>query len=176
MIGINYNFSTLYRSYIMTADTTMADLEHEFTQMRNTIKGLLTVIKQQDARITTLEATLASVPTMSREEVLLDRYTTSSKVNRAVNADPEIVAFAAHLFYIKQIPAMRISESGLLSQSKMYGLSQWSKQHLLDYCEVNDVKDIYLNGLDEDKARELMPQYDLYQEYLAKTRNNNLTV
>ena len=158
----------------MTIETTTHDTEallNEFASMRNTIKGLLYVIKKQDARLITLEATMASVPTMSREEVLLDRYTASSKTNRAVNADPRTVAFAAHLFYIKQLPAMRISESGLLSQSKMHGLSQWSKQHLLDFCDINSVKDVYLDGLDEVEAKELMPNYDLYQAYMYKVRS-----
>ena len=158
----------------MTIETTTHDTEallNEFASMRNTIKGLLYVIKKHDARITTLEATLSSVPTMSREEVLLDRYTASSKTNRAVNADPKVVAFAAHLFYIKQLPAMRISESGLLSQSKMHGLSQWSKQHLLDFCDINSVKDVYLDGLDEAKAKELMPNYELFQAYIDKVRS-----
>ena len=158
----------------MTIETTTHDTEallKEFEQMRHTIKGLLYVIKKHDARITTLEATMASVPTMSREEVLLDRYTASSKTNRGVNADPKVVAFAAHLFYIKQLPAMRISESGLLSQSKMHGLSQWSKQHLLDFCDINNVKTVYLDGLDEVEAKELMPNYDLYQAYMYKVRS-----
>ena len=158
----------------MTIETTTHDTEallNEFASMRNTIKGLLYVIKKHDARITTLEATMSSVPTMSREEVLLDRYTASSKTNRAVNADPKVVAFAAHLFYIKQLPAMRISESGLLSQSKMHGLSQWSKQHLLDFCDINSVKDVYLDGLDEAKAEELMPNYELFQAYIDKVRS-----
>ena len=158
----------------MTIETTTPDAEallNEFASMRNTIKGLLYVIKKHDARITTLEATLASVPTMSREEVLLDRYTASSKTNRAVNADPKVVAFAAHLFYIKQLPAMRISESGLLSQSKMHGLSQWSKQHLLDFCDIHSVKSVYLDGLDEAKAEELMPNYELFQAYIDKVRS-----
>ena len=158
----------------MTIETTTHDTEallNEFASMRNTIKGLLYVIKKHDARITTLEATLSSVPTMSREEVLLDRYTASSKTNRAVNADPKVVAFAAHLFYIKQLPAMRISESGLLSQSKMHGLSQWSKQHLLDFCDIHSVKSVYLDGLDEAKAEELMPNYELFQAYIDKVRS-----
>ena len=158
----------------MTIGNTTPDtgaLLKEFEQMRHTIKSLLGVIKKQDARITTLEATVASVPTMSREEVLLDRYTASSKTNRAVNADPRIIAFAAHLYYIKQVPAMRICESGLLSQSKMHGLSQWSKQHLLDFCDINSVKDVYLDGLDEAEAKELMPNYALYQAYLDKVRS-----
>lgn len=151
----------------MTIDDTMLK---EFGQMRHTIKGLLSIIKKQDARITTLEATVASVPTMSREEVLLDRYTASSKTNRTVNADPKAVAFAAHLYYIKQVPAMRISDSGLLSQSKMHGLSCWGKQHLLDFCDINNVKYVYLDGLDDAEAKELMPNYELYQAYLDKVR------
>lgn len=169
-------------------------LLNEFSQMRNTIRGLLDLIKKQDAcikeqeartkeqdahikeqeaRINEIEDTLASMPTVSQEDAVLDRYTTSSKLNRSVNAQPIAIALAAHLLYVKHIPAMRISESGLLSQSKMHGLSQWSRQHLLDFCVVNNVKDVYLNGLGEAEARKLMPHYDLYQAYIEKIRNEH---
>lgn len=159
---------------IMTNETAIINqdlLLQEFEQMRQTIRGLVSVIKKQDTRLYALEGAMASVPTMSREEILLERYTISSKVNRSINATPRAVAYAAHLYYIKQIPAMRISESGLLSQSKMYGLSLWSKQHLLDFCDVNDVRDVYLNGVEETEQKELMPKFELYQAYLDKVRS-----
>lgn len=129
-------------------------------------------INKLESRVQDLETTIASVPTMSREEVLLDRYTESSKHNRLINAKPEVIAFAAHLLFVKQVPAMRIAESGLLSQSKMHGLSSWKRQHLLDFCELNSVKDIYMDGLGETEAKKFMPHYGLYQAYLEKTRSN----
>lgn len=144
------------------------DLLQEFASMRNTLAQFVQVIKRQDDRISTLEAKLEQVPHLTGEQVLLDRYTLSSQTNRTLDADAKVIALSAHLYYIKQIPAARIIKSGLLSQSKMYGLTSWTKQHLIDFCELNDVSDIYLNGLPPDETKAMMSNPDFYQEYIDR--------
>lgn len=140
-------------------------LQQEFDQMRNTIAGLVQLVKKYDERIKVLEAKTADVPFKTAEQILLDRYTASSQTNRNLNADPKAVAFAAHLYYVKQVPAVRISSYGLLSQSKMHGLSTWDDQHLIDFCELNGVIDIYQNGLSDRDANALMDWASM-KEYL----------
>ena len=147
---------------------TTPDLLQEFAGMRNTLAQFVQVIKRQDDRIRVLETKLEQVPQLTGEQVLLDRYTLSSQTNRALDADAKIIALSAHLYYIKQVPAVRISKSGLLSQSKMHGLTSWDKQHLIDFCELNGVSDIYLNGLPLDDIITLMSNPDFYQEYLDR--------
>ena len=144
------------------------DLLQEFASMRNTLAQFVQVIKHQDDRIRVLETKLEQVPQLTGEQVLLDRYTLSSQTNRALDADAKVIALSAHLYYIKQVPAVRISKSGLLSQSKMHGLTSWSKQHLIDFCELNDVTNIYLHGLPLDEIKAMMANPDFYQEYLDR--------
>ena len=136
----------------------MSDLMQEFASMRNTMANLLRVIKHYDERIKLLEAKTADVEVKTEQQRLLDRYTASSLKNRSLNADPKVVAFAAHLYHIKQVPAVRISTHGLLSQSKMHGLSTWDNQHLTDFCELNGVIDIYRNGVSDTEAKRLMTE------------------
>lgn len=152
----------------MSKSENTSDLLQEFANMRKTLAQFVQLIKQQDERIKVLETKLEQVPALTNEQVLLDRYTLSSKTNRNLDADPRIVALSAHLYYIKQIPAVRISKSGLLSQSKMHGLTSWDKQHLLDFCELNSVSDIYLNGLPDDEVKAMMSNPDFFQEYLDR--------
>lgn len=147
---------------------TTPDLLQEFASMRNTLAQFVQVIKHQNERIGVLEAKLAQLPELTGEQVLLDRYTASSLKNRNLDADAKVIALSAHLYYIKQVPAVRISKSGLLSQSKMHGLTSWGKQHLIDFCELNGVSDIYLNGLPLDDIKAMMPNPDFYQEYLDR--------
>lgn len=144
------------------------DLLQEFARMRNTLAQFVQVIKRQDERIRVLETKLEQVPQLTGEQVLLDRYTLSSQTNRALDADAKVIALSAHLYYIKQVPAVRISKSGLLSQSKMHGLTSWDKQHLIDFCELNGVSDIYLHGLPLDEIKAMMTNPDFFQEYLDR--------
>lgn len=138
------------------------DLVQEFVSMRNTMAKFIQLIKQQDDRIRVLEAKLEQVPQLTGEQVLLDRYTLSSQTNRTLDADAKVIALSAHLYYIKQVPAVRISKSGLLSQSKMHGLTSWDKQHLIDFCELNGVSDIYLNGLPPDDVKAMMSNPEVF--------------
>lgn len=147
---------------------TPQDLMQEFANMRRTLSQFVQVIKRQGERIQILEDKLGQVPQLTGEQVLLDRYTLSSQRNRNLDADAKVIALSAHLYYVKQVPAVRISKSGLLSQSKMHGLTTWDKQHLLDFCELNDVSDIYLNGLPNDEVKSYMTDPDYYQEYLDR--------
>ena len=149
------------------------ELLNEFGSMRNTLANFIQLIKQQSDRISELdkriqvsEMKLADTPLKTPEQVLLDRYTTSSSKNRSLNADPKAVAFAAHLYHIKQVPAVRISSYGLLSQSKMHGLSTWDNQHLIDFCGLNGVTDIYQNGVPDTEAKGLMADWAGMKDYL----------
>ena len=149
------------------------ELLNELASMRGTLSNFIQLIKQQseriselDERIQVLEMKLADTPLKTPGQILLDRYTLSSKTNRNLNADPKAVALAAHLYHIKQVPAVRISSYGLLSQSKMHGLTSWDNQHLMDFCELNDVTDIYKSGLSDRDASMLMIDYTGMQDYL----------
>ena len=147
-------------------DSEQTELLNELASMRNTMAKFIQLIKQQDERIKFLEMKMADTPLKTPEQILLDRYTASSKTNRSLNADPKAVAFAAQLYHIKQVPAVRISTHGLLSQSKMHGLSTWDNQHLIDFCELNGVTDIYQNGLSDRDASMLMTNWAGMKDYL----------
>lgn len=140
---------------------------NELDSLKNTITNLVSLIKKQDNRIHTLEDMTTKLQTKLNEQPLLERYTIHSTKNRAVNANPKAIAYAAHLYYIKNIPASRISKHGLLSQSKMHGLSTWDRQYLLDYCELNGVMDIYNNGVSDELATQLVADYNGLKAYIT---------
>ena len=155
----------------------MQPLLKEFEQMRNTLMTFVQLIKkqdeyikEQDRRLVELESRLQGVVLPSPEQALLDRFTESSKHNRNLNEIPQKIALAAHLSHIKQVPNMRISECGLMSQSKLHGLGQWTSQHLMDYCTINNVLEIYENGLPDAEVKTLLPAggYDKLKAYLER--------
>ena len=155
----------------------MQPLLKEFEQMRNTLMTFVQLlkkqdeyIKEQDRRLVELESRLQGVVLPSPEQALLDRFTESSKHNRNLNEIPQKIALAAHLAHIKQVPNMRISECGLMSQSKLHGLGQWTSQHLMDYCTINNVLDIYEHGLPDAEVKNLLPAggYDKLKAYLER--------
>ena len=155
----------------------MQPLLKEFEQMRNTLMTFVQLlkkqdeyIKEQDRRLVELESRLQGVILPSPEQALLDRFTESSKHNRNLNEIPQKIALAAHLSHIKQVPNMRISECGLMSQSKLHGLGQWTSQHLMDYCTINNVLEIYENGLPDAEIKNLLPAggYDKLKAYLER--------
>ena len=144
---------------IMSANSSeQAELLTEIAGMRNTLAKFIQLIKQQDGRLRVLEAKTADVEVKTEQQRLLDRYTASSQRHRNLNADPKAIAYAAHLYHIRQVPAVQISTHGLLSQSKMHGLSTWDNQHLTDFCELNGVIDIYRDGVSDAEAKRLMTE------------------
>lgn len=156
---------------------TMQPLLQEFEQMRTTLLSFVKLLKQQDEqlkdqdrRLVELESKLVGVVLPSPEQALLDRLTESSKHNRNLREAPHLVALAAHLMYIKQVPNMRIAECGLMSQSKLHGLGQWASQHLLDYCTFNGVMGIYEAGMPDAELKKLLPEggYDKLKDYLNR--------
>lgn len=160
---------------------TMQQLLKEFDQMRNTLLGFVKLIKQQnerledqDRRIVELESKLAGVVLPSPEQALIDRFTESSRNNRNLSEVPQRIALAAYLAHVKQVPNMRIAECGLMSASKLYGLGQWQPQHLLDYCTINNVLDIYQNGMPDADIKNLLPDggYDKLMAYLERKNKN----
>ena len=160
---------------------TMQPLLREFEQMRSTLLGFVKLIKQQDEylkdqdrRLVELESRLQGVILPSPEQALIDRFTESSKHNRNLNEVPRRIALAAYLAHVKQVPNMRIAECGLMSASKLHGLGQWQPQHLLDYCTLNNVLDIYQNGMADADIKNLLPDggYDKLMAYVERKNQN----
>jgi len=160
---------------------TMQLLLQEFEQMRITLLGFVNLIKKQDERmkdqsrrLVELESKLAGVVLPTPEQALIDRFAESSKHNRNLNEVPQRIALAAYLSHVKQVPNMRIAECGLMSASKLHGLGQWQPQHLLDYCTLNNVLDIYKNGMTDADIKNLLPDggYDKLMSYLERKDQN----
>ena len=158
-------------------DNIMQPLLQEFEQMRTTLMSFVKLIKQQDERLKAqarrlveLESRLQGVVLPSPEQALLDRFTESSKHNRNLAEVPQRIALAAHLSHVKQVPNVRLAECGLMSASKLHGLGQWQPQHLIDYCTLNNVLDIYENGLSDAAIMNLLPEggYDKLMAYLER--------
>ena len=134
-------------------------LLNEFASMRNTLANMIQLIKQQDERIKALEESQAENNAEQNRARLLRRYSENLSQHKPVRLDPWQVALVAHLSIIKQLPATTIVNTGLASKWKLHTVLSWDIQHLLDYCELNDVIDIYEHGLSIYKLREYLP-YD----------------
>lgn len=140
---------------------TNTDNQHclaELEKMRAMMSKLVLIVKQQNEKIEAIESKL-SQDTLSADTGISRRYDKGKKSNRTIKAAPNVIAYAAHLYFYKQISARKIAESGLLSQSKMQGLTTWDSQYLHDFCELKGVSDILLNGLEPKEAHKIVPMY-----------------
>lgn len=93
---------------------------------------------------------------------------------RNINAPAEHIAYAAHLLHKLNVPLLRIYTSGLLSQSRAIGLSQWSDQQLQDFLAETGTGHIYDNGLTVAEAAEMVPTLERLPEvysHAALARN-----
>lgn len=154
----------------------LAPLLTEFDGMRKTLMNFVQLIKKQDERIKVLEAKLASVgDIIDPRKIMQERFAESCKHNRNLNEAPERIAYAAYLSHVKQVPAMRVAECGVLSQSKMHGLTKWTTQHLMDFLELNNVANIYANGLDDVALTEMIgvDNLDKLKGYMSRAKEKN---
>lgn len=145
-----------------TPDGTPLD---EIAAMRQTIALFTELMRKQDSRLTALESKFTEHVPESLS--LLPRFALSSERNSRINLPPRVIAYASHLRFIKNVPGIQLVEHGLISLSRMRSLNAWDKQHLLDYCEINNVLDVYEHGLPDDEARELVPDWEGLQAYLS---------
>lgn len=139
------------------------ELLDEFASMRNTLMLLVQLIKQQDERIKELEESKGDTNNAFNRVDVLQRFSESAKQYKHTKLDPWRVALVAHLSLIKQLPVATIVNTGLTSKWKLDIVLNWDTQHLLDFCVLNDVSDVYENGLPLYKLREYLPdEPDVY--------------
>lgn len=157
----------------------MKPLLEEFENMRNTLQKFTELIKQQHdtvlkqgGRIAALEAKLADVVFPTHEQALAKRYADSKRRNRTITALPQEIALAAHFIRVKHLPNMAVARTHLLSPNKLQGLKNWETQHLMDYCELHNVADIYEHGLDDGEIQKLLPR-EGYEYYLSHIKESH---
>lgn len=71
---------------------------------------------------------------------------------RRIRASPELVCLCAHLMYVRDIPARRLYDNGVMSQSKVVGLAKWSASYALDFAELHGLTGLLKHG-ETDEAR-----------------------
>lgn len=71
---------------------------------------------------------------------------------RRIRASPELVCLCAHLMYARDIPARRLYDNGIMSQSKVVGLAKWSASYALDFAELHGLTGLLKHG-ETDEAR-----------------------
>lgn len=71
---------------------------------------------------------------------------------RRIRAEPALVCLCAHLMYVRDIPARRLYDNGIMSQSKVIGLAKWSASYALDFAELHGLTGILKHG-EPDMAR-----------------------
>lgn len=151
---------------------TPQELWLSLASMGKTLATFVEVIKYHNARLDGLEAKLAEPPetnatASTQPQNVAERYLSSCQRNRRMIAAPVAIAYAAHLHFIKRVPAKRIIQHGVLSQFHMYTLRAWETQHLLDYCEVHGVSHVYHQGLPESEAKKYTKDWEGLCAYIA---------
>lgn len=154
------------QSYLLPIAKDVDEMRNTVASFLELIKALTNKIELQDAYIKELQDKLANVPSVDYDKLRLTRFQESSKRNRNIDAPPEVVAFCLYLLTAKQIPAARLANSGLLTNSRANGLAQWEAQHAADYVAINNVEDIYTHGLTPAQARTITPNYDVIKPFL----------
>lgn len=65
---------------------------------------------------------------------------------RRIRAEPALVCLCAHLMYVRDIPARRLYDNGIMSQSKVIGLAKWSASYALDFAELHGLAGLLKHG------------------------------
>lgn len=65
---------------------------------------------------------------------------------RRIRAEPALVCLCAHLMYARDIPARRLYDNGIMSQSKVVGLAKWSASYAMDFAELHGLTRLLRNG------------------------------
>lgn len=71
---------------------------------------------------------------------------------RRIRAEPALVCLCAHLMYARDIPARRLYDNGIMSQSKVVGLAKWSASYAMDFAELHGLTRLLRDG-ETDMAR-----------------------
>ena len=71
---------------------------------------------------------------------------------RRIRAEPALVCLCAHLMYVRDIPARRLYDNGVMSQSKVIGLAKWSASYAMDFAELHGLTGLLKHG-ETDEAR-----------------------
>lgn len=71
---------------------------------------------------------------------------------RRIRAEPALVCLCAHLMYVRDIPARRLYDNGVMSQSKVIGLAKWSASYAMDFAELHGLTGLLKHG-ETDMAR-----------------------
>lgn len=71
---------------------------------------------------------------------------------RRIRAEPALVCLCAHLMYVRDIPARRLYDNAVMSQSKVIGLAKWSASYALDFAELHGLVGLLKHG-ETDEAR-----------------------
>lgn len=71
---------------------------------------------------------------------------------RRIRAEPALVCLCAHLMYVRDIPARRLYDNGIMSQSKVIGLAKWSASYAMDFAELHGLTGLLKHG-ETDMAR-----------------------
>lgn len=93
------------------------------------------------------------------------------KRQRTLRAKPQAIALAAHLYWVRGVPANRVHQAGVLSQSQMQNLTEWPKQAVQDFCADNRVLTILREGLPDEQAELLAPGWVHVVEYIHSKRD-----
>lgn len=93
------------------------------------------------------------------------------KRQRTLRAKPQSIALAAHLYWVRGVPAKRVHQAGVLSQAQMQNLTEWPKKAVQDFCADNRVLTILREGLPDEQAEQLAPGWAQVVEYINTKRD-----
>lgn len=94
---------------------------------------------------------------------------------RRIRAEPALVCLCAHLMYVRDIPARRLYDNGIMSQSKVIGLAKWSASYALDFAELHGLTGLLKHGeTDEARLAEIITDPEAASACLDLMRDNQL--
>ena len=80
---------------------------------------------------------------------------------RRIRAEPALVCLCAHLMYVRDIPARRLYDNGIMSQSKVIGLAKWSASYAMDFAELHGLTGLLKHGeTDPERLAEIITDPD----------------
>lgn len=116
-------------------------------QIAELAKGLVAQMRELsdkndklEARVATLEATVADLPKADR--TLEERYRIGLKLNRQVKVSSATITVILALLS-RGVTAADIAKSNIASRGKVYAIASWDNQFARDFIEIHKTEQLF---------------------------------
>lgn len=128
-----------------------AAMQAEMLKLQGMMTNLVSAVKLMRDEITALQDRCKELEALTQPQ----RIRIKKRVYRTLKGEPIRIITAGWLYHVCGIPSRTIWQAGVLTESKMFGLSHWDYPHLRAYAKAHGLADRLDRGFTEVEVREL---------------------